>query len=45
MGSASCLRPLLDEKVIEEANPKDYRGSIRPTNVDGRGSQNYLAPC
>jgi hypothetical protein len=32
-GLTVLLRPLLDEKTIEASNPKDYRGSIRPTSV------------
>jgi hypothetical protein len=40
-GLTVLLRPLLDEKVIEESNPKDYRGSIRPSNVS-TWFNNYL---
>lgn len=40
-GLTVLLRPLLDEKVIEASNPRDYRGSIRPTNV-ATWFQNYV---
>jgi hypothetical protein len=41
-GLSVLLRPLLDEKVIEEANPKDYRGSIKPTKPT-EWFQSYLS--
>lgn len=41
-GLTVLLRPLLDEKVIEQANPRDYRGDIKPTNVS-QWFKNYLA--
>jgi hypothetical protein len=42
VGLTVLLRPLLDEKVIEQANSRDYRGSIKPTNV-ALWFHNYVA--